>query len=100
MCGVRQPSGISKKTSCRSRKSSNLCPTHSYTGTQRHRSPRENDRDQGLALDLCFVVEQTKESNSIPEECYLDQLTNSVRGPFATGTYKTPKKSKLLLYEE
>jgi hypothetical protein len=89
---------IKKKTfSHRSRKPLNPCPIH----TQRHRSPCEDDRDRGRALDLCFGVGQTRgffkpqpkirsheESNPGPEkvrteECYSDHLTNSARGPFA-----------------
>jgi hypothetical protein len=56
--GVRPPPRhyIEKTFSCRSRKLLNPCPTH----TQRHRSPCENDRDWGRALDLCFGAAQMR----------------------------------------
>jgi hypothetical protein len=68
------PTNIKRTFSRRSRKPSNLCPTH----TQRHHSPCENDR--GRALDLCFGVGQT------------NYLTNSARGPFTI----RPKRNKRL----
>jgi hypothetical protein len=67
--GVRQLPSIFKKNLLRQiEKTRNPYPTH----TRRHRSPCEN------------------ESNSKPEECYSNHLTNSARGSFAhVSTQKT-----------
>lgn len=57
-----QPTGdktapfIDLRISDRSINPSNSYPTH----TQQHRSQYENDRGEGQALDMCFVMEQTK----------------------------------------